>query len=141
MAKLKITTPVTDYSGFCGNLEFVDGVGYADQDTHAAEIAYCERNGYTVAPVDEPECEVEVDEKPPPPTGPVHPDSGVAAHDGPAAPAAPPAPADDKMPARNGSADAWRAYATAHGMDPDEAAELSRDQLVERFASKEDTPK
>lgn len=136
MALLKITTPVADYTGVCGNVEFVQGVGYADEDTHAAEIGYMRANGYTIEGTEvadggageqshQPEAPVPAQEPPEPGT--------------PSAPADPPVVgADDKMPARNGSADAWRTYAIAHGMDADEAAELSRDQLVERFTSKED---
>jgi len=43
------------------------------------------------------------------------------------------------MPKKSASADAWRTYAVENGMSADEAATLSRDQLVERFTtSKED---
>ncbi|AEA27918.1 hypothetical protein Psed_5791 [Pseudonocardia dioxanivorans CB1190] len=44
-------------------------------------------------------------------------------------------PADDapKRPANSASKAAWVAYAVELGMDPDEAAELNRDQLAERF--------
>ncbi len=132
MAILKITTPVPDYTGTCGAVTFEQGVGYADEDAHAAEIAYMRANGYTV--------EGDDSEQAPTPAAATEPATEPAAESIAGPPAAAP-PADDKMPARNGSADAWRAYAIAHGMDPDEAAELSRDQLVERFASKEETPK
>ncbi|GAA0738748.1 hypothetical protein GCM10010199_62130 [Dactylosporangium roseum] len=88
------------------------GVGFADTEVHAAEIAYCRRNGYTVTeledvePVTEPADNVEE-------------------------------PAEVPMPRRSGSAEAWRAYAVAHGVSAEEANELSRDQLVERFTSEE----
>lgn len=41
-------------------------------------------------------------------------------------------------PARNASAEVWRAYAVKHhGLTADEAAELSRDQLVELLTIEE----
>lgn len=56
-----------------------------------------------------------------------------------------PAPDGDKpdelaMPKKSASAEAWRTYAVEHGdLLPDEAATLTRDQLVERFTTtKED---
>lgn len=44
-------------------------------------------------------------------------------------------------PRRNGSAEAWKAYAVSQGMPAEEADSLTRDQLAERFASvDEETP-
>lgn len=39
----------------------------------------------------------------------------------------------DEAPAKNASAEAWRAHAVAHGMDPDEAKGASRADLIARF--------
>lgn len=114
--RIKIETPVTDHTGLVGHVAITDGVGIADSDTNAAELAYCHRSGYTltVAETGEP-------------------------YDPTAAVAAPADPAEQPMPRRSGSAEAWRAYAIAHGVAPEEAETLSRDQLVERFTSTEET--
>jgi hypothetical protein len=110
VTRIRITTPVEDHNGAVGKVFITQGVGFADTEVHAAEIAYCRANGYTITEL-EPEPEAEADD-----------DS-----DG------------DKLPRRNASAEAWRAYAVAHGMSADEAEESTRDQLVERFTSTEET--
>lgn len=106
--RLKITTPVEDHNGAVGAVLITHGVGYADSEAHASEIAYCRRNGYTVteieaAPAPEPE-----------------------------------EPAEAPMPRKSGSAEAWRTYAVEHGLSAEEAEALTRDQLVERFTSTEE---
>src|SRR4051794_12534589 len=55
-------------------------------------------------------------------------------------PAGPEAEADEaEQPKRSASTEAWRTWAVDYGgMKADEAAELSRDQLVERFTSTEE---
>lgn len=40
----------------------------------------------------------------------------------------------DEKPKKSASKAAWAAYAVAHGMSAEEADELTRDQLVERFS-------
>lgn len=45
---------------------------------------------------------------------------------------------EPEAPARNASADDWRAYAVAHGMPPDEAGEYSRDKLVRLYLGEKD---
>lgn len=57
----------------------------------------------------------------------------------PVAELAEPEPAEpaDSRPARNASTEAWRAYATEHGLTADDANELTRDQLVELFTTEE----
>lgn len=117
MTRVRITTPVADHSGVVGNVFITDGVAHADTDLHAAEIAYCRRNGYTV------------EELPDEPAGDSA-DEEFADEE---------QPGEDKPPRRNGSVQAWRAYAVAHGLTADEAEQLTRDQLVERFASTEET--
>lgn len=44
---------------------------------------------------------------------------------------------EDPMPRKSASKADWLAYAVEHGVDPAEAEALTRDQLVELFASKE----
>lgn len=106
--RVKITTPVADHNGAVGNITITQGAGYADTEVHAAEIAYCRANGYTVTGL-EPE----------------------------GAPT-PAAPAEVPMPRKSASAEAWRAYAVEHGVPAEEADSLTRDQLVERFTSSEE---
>lgn len=114
MALVKVTTPVPDYSGSVGGVHFSGGVGYADPDTHAAELDYFRARGYGVdeepaAAVEEP---VDVDEV----------DGEVL----------------EPRPAGNASTETWRTWAVDHGgMSAEEAGALSRDQLVERFAETE----
>ena len=51
------------------------------------------------------------------------------------------APADaDPAPRKSASKADWAAYAVAHGMTAEEAETLTRDQLVERFTTKEEQP-
>ncbi len=119
--RVKVTTPVDDHNGAVGNVLITQGVGYADTETHAAELAYCRANGYTITEVGDPVDEVEGS------------DEGETAGE------ADESGVEDQMPRRNGSAEAWRAYAVAHGVDADEAEQLTRDQLVERFTSIEET--
>jgi hypothetical protein len=132
VTRVKITTPVEDHNGAVGNVLITQGVGYADTETHAAELVYCRANGYTITEIEAPEvvslrhtredlgftaeqiAEMEAEDK----------DDQDA--DG------------DKPPRRNGSAEAWRAYAIEHGLSAEEAEALTRDQLVERFTSTEE---
>lgn len=51
-----------------------------------------------------------------------------------------PEPEGAEVPKKSASTEAWRTWAVEHGgMEADEAATLSRDQLVERFTSTEET--
>jgi hypothetical protein len=106
MAVIKVTSPVGDYSGNCGAVQFDQGVAYADTNLNAAELAYMRANGYGVE--EDPEAK-EAEE-----------------------------PEELLRPPRNGSAEAWRAYAVASGLSVEEAGALTRDQLVERFADSEE---
>lgn len=110
--RVRINTPVEDHNGAVGDVLITQGVGYADTEIHAAELAYCRANGYNVTEVE--------------------PEPG-------------PKPASETqdevpMPRKSGSAEAWRAYAVAHGIPAEEAEQLSRDLLVERFTTTEDDP-
>jgi hypothetical protein len=118
VSRVVIRTPVTDHSGVVGNVYITDGVGHADSVQHAAEIAYCVRNGYTVE---------EIPDEPGDTSNPAEPSNDETAPDG------------DEPPRRNASTEAWRAYAVAHGIPADEADALTRDQLVERVSSSEET--
>lgn len=109
MGTVRIRTIVPDYSGSLGALTFTDGEAVADEATHAAEIAYCKARGY-LFPGDEPDQD-QADE---------------------------PAGDDEPMPRRSASKAAWETYAVAHGIPAEEAKDLSRDQLVERFTSNEE---
>lgn len=105
MAEIVIRTPVAGHTGPLGALHFVDGRVVADTELHMAEIAYCEARGYHFGEAE-------------------------------AIAAAEPVEAADAVatPKKSASAAEWRTYAVEHGgMAADEAAELSRDQLVERF--------
>lgn len=124
--RVKITTPVTDHNGAVGNVTITQGVGFADTEAHVAEIAYCRANGYTVENVEVVELRQ------------TRVDLGFTADDIADMEAEDQAP-EVPMPRRNGSVEAWRAYAIdARGMSPEEANALSRDQLVERFTSTEE---
>jgi hypothetical protein len=123
MTRVKITTPVPDHDGVVGKVFITQGVGYADSETHAAEIAYCRANGYTVTDLDD------------------QPDNEPVEHSGPeqSEPESSEQESSEQeeasMPRRSGSAEAWREYAIARGMSAEEAQSLTRDQLVERFTT------
>lgn len=112
MAQFLVTTPVPGFTGDVGTVRFTDGVALIDDETDAAALNYCRSAGYTVEASDEPEPE---------------PDKAQV----------------DKaeQPKKSASTEAWRTWAVEHGgMEADEADALSRDQLVERFTSTEETP-
>jgi hypothetical protein len=111
MAQFLVSTPVPGFTGDVGKVRFTDGVALIDDETDAAALAYCRAAGYTV--------------------------------EDPAEPAAEPEPEADPaaQPKKSASTEAWRTWAVEHGgMEADEAATLSRDQLVERFTSTEEPP-
>lgn len=117
MTQFKVTTIVPGFTGDVGTVHFADGVALVDDEKDAATLAYCRGAGYAVeAAADEPaEPDEEVDE----------PDENPAAD----------------MPKKSASTEAWQTWAVEHGgMEADEALTLSRDQLVERFTSNEETP-
>jgi hypothetical protein len=112
MGRYVVTTPVAGHTGPLGAVHFVDGRAVIDEDTHPAELAYCRAREYAVEPLSDA-----------PAAG-----AGEERVDEPGAPA--------EMPKKSASTEAWRAYAVDHGgMTADEAAEMSRDQLVERFTT------
>jgi hypothetical protein len=111
MAQFLVTTPVPGFTGDVGTVRFTNGVALIDDETDVAALNYCRSAGYTVEAPPEPEAEPEAE----------------------ADPAA--------QPRKSASTEAWRTWAVEHGgMAADEAATLSRDQLVERFTTTEETP-
>lgn len=115
MAQHRVTALVSDYTGDVGTVRFTGGVALIDDETDAATLAYCRAAGYTVEDPEGSEPEPEPDPEEPEPV--------------------------DPQPKKSASAEAWRTWAVEHGgMQADEAATLSRDQLVERFTSTEETP-
>jgi hypothetical protein len=111
VAQFLVTTPIAGYTGEVGKVHFADGVALIDDETDAATLAYCRGAGYTVEAPDEPEAKADE-------------------------------PDEAELPKKSASTEVWRAWAAEHGgMEADEAATLSRDQLVERFTiSTEETP-
>lgn len=113
MAKYRITTPVAGFTGVSVGVNFTKGVAEIDvpfddpQDPMYRAAAYFVAQGYGVEELDSLE------------------DAGEPAKDD--------GGDEPKPPARSASKADWVAYATAQGMDADEADKLTRDQLAERF--------
>jgi hypothetical protein len=103
----RVTTPVPGFTGTSAGVNFTDGAAEVGE---GPALAYFRAAGYGIEDLAEPEPEPE-----PEPT---------------ADPAA--------QPRKSASTEAWRTWAVDHGgLSADEANELSRDQLVERFATEE----
>jgi hypothetical protein len=110
MGRYRVTTPVADYSGALGDLVFTRGEAIANDEDHAAELAYAEARGYGIEPYDEPAAVEDPADEPDP----------------------------DGMPRKSASTEAWRQYATGVGdLTEEQIADMSRDQLVAHYASKE----
>lgn len=110
--RYRVSTPVAGHAGQVGGIHFADGKALVDDETHAAELAYCRAAGYTVEPVDDDGEPVEVDE------------------DG--------EPDDAAMPKKSAKTEVWRAWAVKHGgMPPEEADAKSRDELVAHYTIQE----
>ncbi len=112
MAKFQVKTPVPDYSGTLGGIQFHNGTAIVDEDTHPAELAYCQAK-YVVEPYDGSE--------------PAAAEAEAAAGE-----------AASAMPRKSASKADWVAYATANGMTAEEAEAFSRDQLAELFKKTEE---
>lgn len=52
--KYKVESPDKAYSGVVGGVQFSGGRAEMDGATDRAALAYCQRRGYTVTPVEEP---------------------------------------------------------------------------------------
>lgn len=112
MGRYRVTTPVADYSGALGDLVFTHGEALANDSDHAAELAYAKARGYGIEPYDQPAPADEPAEEP---------DTG-----------------EGGAPKKSASTDVWRQYATSVGdLTEDQIADMSRDQLVAHYASKE----
>ena len=59
----------------------------------------------------------------------------VAPTEPPAPASAPEPPSKPERPAGNASADVWRAYAVASGADPEDVADLSRNELRDQYGN------
>lgn len=109
MGRYRVTTPVADYFGALGDLVFTRGEALANDEDHAAELAYARSRGYGIEPYDRPTVE------------PAESDTD-----------------EDGMPKKSASTEVWRQYAAGVGdLTDDQIADMSRDQLVAHYASKE----
>lgn len=105
--RYRVSTPQSDFRGEVAGVAFFDGSAEVDE-TRLAALAYFRRRGYHMEAVQPPS----------------------------AAPQESPA-ADLSKPRRSASKTDWQAYAIAHGVPQDEAEQLTRDQLAERFPDSE----
>jgi hypothetical protein len=134
MTKL-VRTPVPDWSGDVGHVHFEKGMAKVSDD--AAELAYFTSAGYIIDDFDEaleaaPQEDQPAIEDLDVQGGTNNPDAEapvVKDVDGDGT--------DEVLPRRNASAEEWRTFAENHGLTKDEAAGMSRDELVEHF-TKED---
>lgn len=114
----RVTTPHPGYTGLSVGVQFVDGVGLTADDN---ALRYFRAQGYGVEPVDA---------TPP----------ALEAATAPAGPEVPDPPVAGEQPRKSASTEMWRTWAVEYGgMPAAEAAELTRDQLVERFTTTEET--
>lgn len=101
-----VRTPEPGHTGYVGNVHFADGEATVADD--AQEMTYFQAAGYLIEDLDDAGDDLapaDVD------------GDGVA----------------DALPKRSASTEEWRAFAAGHGMTEEQAAGLSRDQLVEHF--------
>jgi hypothetical protein len=112
MAKLIVLTPVPGVNDDVGRVHFSNGVAEIDDTVHAAELNYMRNAGYIIREPDETAEEPAVDDP------------------------QPAAEAGDK-PKKTAPVAEWRAYAVTQGLSVEEADALTKNQLVERFASDE----
>lgn len=103
--RYRIISPARGFTGEVAGVAFVHSSAEVEGDTNGRALAYFRRKGYSITPV---EAAPKPDEVPVSPEG-------------------------LRRPRNSASKADWKAYAIARGMDADEAEELSRDQLVERF--------
>lgn len=123
MAKYKVSTPVAGFTGTSAGTHFHDGHAVVDE---GPALRYFRSAGYNVEAIEEPATADQTS---------VAEVESEAEAEGEALEGEPPA---DALPKKSASTETWREYATAHGMDADEADQLSRDQLVERFTNTEE---
>lgn len=110
-----VTAPESDFRGEVAGIAFFDGTAEVDESRIAA-LGYFRRRGYQVDAIgsagEEPATDAPTED-------------------------ADEEPAEIPMPRKSGSRSDWAAYAIAQGMPEDEANQLTRDQLVERFPASE----
>jgi len=126
MATYRVRTPVLAFDGLVGHIQFRNGeatveghlafdeagLPVLDEHTAPVEFRHMATAGYLIEEVvadDLPQSDVDGD-------GQV-----------------------DDLPKRSASTEAWREFAVAHGMPEDEAAGLSRDELVAHYTAKENS--
>lgn len=105
--RYRVSTPQGDFRGEVAGVAFFDGSAEVDE-TRIAALAYFRRRGYHVEAIQ---------------AAPASPQTGPTA--------------DAPKPRRSASKTDWQAYAIAHGVPQDEAEQLTRDQLAERFPDSE----
>jgi len=140
MKRYRILTPVPNHTEVIGTVAFSQGVAECEAEQLAAPLMYFRAQGYTILEQDEAGEWVPEGPLPPRSKG-VDPVAALQAENealrAQLAALAGPAPA--AKPTRNASTETWRTWAVEHGgLDAAEASELSRDQLVERFADTEE---
>ena len=118
---LTVRAPVEGFTGVVVGVAFAEGVGKVAK-TDARARAYFARQGYTVG-ADEAVAAVSVVEQ-----APAEPSATPAEG---AAPA--PTPGALERPNARATKAEWLQYAIAEGLDPDEAAEMKRDDLAALF--------
>ena len=106
----RIVSPVRGFTGEVAGVAFADSKAEVDESSHGRALAYFRRKGYGVEPVSEP-------------SGSVQSEPSLA--DGQAG----------EMPRKSASKAAWVAYAVSQGTPEGDADNLTRDQLVELFAT------
>jgi hypothetical protein len=112
VTRLKVSTPVADFTGVVAGVAFVDGA--ADVSAGCGAVAYFRRHGYALEELLERVPSATTDE------------ADQAGEEQ--------APRPAPMPDRWASTRDWRDWAaTDGGMTVDEAAELDREQLVKHF--------
>jgi hypothetical protein len=138
----RITTPVPGHTEVIGTVAFAQGVAFAEAEPDAPPLQYFRAQGYTIEVRDGdewvPETPPERRRRAPVDVAAQLAEENEALRARIAALEGDPGDAAPAQPARNASTEAWRAWAVEHGdMSADEADQMSRDQLVERFADQE----
>jgi hypothetical protein len=120
-----ITTPVAGFTGISAGVNFTNGQAVVDDQEHEAALRYFRAQGYSVvegAPEGSPDQVAELQAR-------------VAELEAELEQLRP--AVDDGPPAKSAPKPVWVAYAVEHGVDPAEADASTKDQLIERFTTKE----
>lgn len=108
--RFRITTPVRGFRGEVAGVAFIDSKAEVDEDVHARALAYFRRKGYHVEAIGELANAARTE---------------LAAADEQAG----------EKPRKSASKAAWVAYAVSQGIPEGDTDNLTRDQLVELFAT------